>query len=46
MAIEKLKKHKSPGIDKILAEFIEARGRAIHTDVCELINSTSLLFFP
>ena len=29
MAIVKLKRHKSPGIDKIPAELIKARGRKI-----------------
>jgi hypothetical protein len=46
MAIEKLKRHKSPAIDYILAEFIEARSRKIHTEVCELVNSNFVLFFP
>jgi hypothetical protein len=46
MAIEKLKRHKSPAIDEILAEFIEARSRTIHIEVCELTNSTFVLFFP
>jgi hypothetical protein len=30
MAIEKLKRHKSPGIDQIPAELIKARGRTIY----------------
>jgi hypothetical protein len=46
MAIKELKRHTSPAIDQILAEFIEARVRTIHAEVCELINSTFLLFFP
>ena len=29
LAIEKLKSHKSPGIDKIPAELVKARGRTI-----------------
>jgi hypothetical protein len=29
LAIDKLKSHKSPGIDQILAELIKARGRTI-----------------
>jgi hypothetical protein len=45
MAIEKLKRHKSPAIDQILTECIKARGRTIHIEVCEIINSTFLLFF-
>jgi hypothetical protein len=31
MAIEKLKRHKSPGINQIPAELIKARGRTIHS---------------
>ena len=30
LVIEKLKSHKSPGIDKIAAELIKAWGRTIH----------------
>jgi len=33
MAIEKLKRHKSPGIDQIPAELIKARGRTIHSEI-------------
>jgi hypothetical protein len=29
MAIEKLKRHKSPGIDQITAEMVKAGGRTI-----------------
>jgi hypothetical protein len=39
MAIEKLKRHKSPGIDKIPAELIKARGRPICSETHTLINS-------
>ena len=39
MAIEKLKKHKSPGIDQILAELIKAGGRTIRCVIHELIIS-------
>ena len=39
MAIEKPKRHKSPGIDGIPAELIEARGRAIRSEINKLINS-------
>jgi hypothetical protein len=39
MAIEKLKSHKSPGIDQILAEQIKARGRTIHPEIHKLFNS-------
>jgi hypothetical protein len=33
MAIEKLKRHKSPGIDQIPAELIKAGGRKIHSEI-------------
>jgi hypothetical protein len=39
MAIEKLKRHKSPGIDQIPAELIKARGRTIRSEIHKLINS-------
>ena len=39
MAVEKLKKHKSPGIDQIPAEFIKAGRRTIRSDIHKLINS-------
>jgi hypothetical protein len=41
MAIEKLKRHKSPGIDHtcIPAEMIEAGGRKIRSEIHEIINS-------
>jgi len=39
MFIEKLKRHKSPGIDQIPAEMIKARGRIIHPEIHKLINS-------
>jgi hypothetical protein len=39
LAIEKLKRHKSPVIDQILAELIIAGGRIIRSDVHKLINS-------
>jgi hypothetical protein len=39
MAFEKLKRHKSPGIDQIPAELIKARGRTIHCEIHTLINS-------
>jgi hypothetical protein len=39
MAIEKLKIHKSPGIDQIPAELIKAGGRTIRSEVHKLINS-------
>jgi hypothetical protein len=39
LAIEKLKSHKSPGIDKIPAEFIKAGGRTIRCTIHKLIIS-------
>ena len=41
LAIEKLKSHKTPGIDEIPAEFIKARGRTIH---CEILLNLLFLF--
>jgi hypothetical protein len=38
-ATEKLKRHKSPGIDKIPAEFITLGSRTIHSEIHKLINS-------
>jgi hypothetical protein len=39
MAIEELKRHKSPGIDQIPAEMIKAGGRTILSEIHKLINS-------
>ena len=39
LAIEKLKSHKSPGIDQIPAELIKAGGRAIRYEICQRIIS-------
>ena len=39
LAIEKLKKHKSPGIDQIPAELIKAGGRKIRCAIHKLIIS-------
>ena len=39
LAITKLKSHKSPGIDQILAELIKAGGRTIYLEVHKLIIS-------
>jgi hypothetical protein len=39
MAIEKLKRHKSPGIDQNPAELIKARGRKIRYEIHKLIIS-------
>ena len=38
MAMEKLKRHKSPGINQIPAELIKAGGRTIHSGIHKLIN--------
>jgi hypothetical protein len=39
MAIEKLKRHKSPGIDQIPAELISAGGKTSRSEIHKLINS-------
>jgi hypothetical protein len=39
MAIENLKRHKSPGTDEIPAELIKPGGRTIHTEIHKLVNS-------
>jgi len=39
LAIDKLKSHKSPGIDQIPAELIKARGRTIYLEIYKLIIS-------
>jgi hypothetical protein len=39
LATEKLKRHKSPGIDQIPAELIKARGRAFRCAIHKLIIS-------
>jgi hypothetical protein len=39
MAIEKLKRYKSPGIDQIPAELIKAGGSKICCEIHKLINS-------
>jgi hypothetical protein len=39
VAIEKLKRHKSPGIDHIPAELIKARGMKIWSEIHKLIIS-------
>jgi hypothetical protein len=38
MATEKLKRHKSPGIDEILTELIKVGRRTVRTQVHKLIN--------
>ena len=39
LAIDKLKSHKSPSIDQILAELIKAGGRTICLEIHKLITS-------
>ena len=39
MAIEKLKRHKSPAIDQIPAEYLEAGCRTIRPEIHKLIKS-------
>jgi hypothetical protein len=39
MAIEKTKRHKSPGIDQIQSELIKAGGNTIRYEIHERINS-------
>jgi len=39
MAIEKLKRHKSPGIDRIPTELIKAGVRTVRSEIQQLINS-------
>ena len=39
LAIERLKSHKSPGIDQITAELIKAGGRTIQYEIHKLIIS-------
>ena len=39
MAIEKLKSHKSPGIDQIPAETIKAGSRTFRSEIHKFINS-------
>jgi len=42
MAVEKLKRHHSPGMDQIPAELIKARGREIHSEIHTQINSIGI----
>jgi hypothetical protein len=42
MAIEKLKRHKSPGIDQLSAELIKAGGRTIPSGVYKRKNSVGI----
>jgi len=39
LAIENLKRHKSPGVDQTPAELIKAEGRTIHYEIHKLIIS-------
>ena len=39
LAIEKLKRHKSPGVDQILSKLFKARGRTFRHVIHNLINS-------
>jgi hypothetical protein len=39
MAVEKLKRYKSPGTDQIPAEVIQAGSRTMHSEILKLINS-------
>jgi hypothetical protein len=39
IAVEKMKRHKSPGIDQIRTELIKAGGRKIRSEIHTLINS-------
>jgi len=39
MVFEKVKRHKSPGVDKITVELIKSRGRPIRSEIPKLINS-------
>jgi hypothetical protein len=41
MAIEKLKRRWSPGIDQIPTDLIKAGGRTIRSEIHKLINSIS-----
>jgi len=39
MAIEKVKRHKSPGTDQLPAVLMKAGGRTIHSEIHKLTNS-------
>jgi hypothetical protein len=39
MAVEKLKRHKSPGTDQLPAELMKVGGRTIHAQIHKLTNS-------
>jgi hypothetical protein len=38
IVIEKLKKHKSPGVNQIPAELVQAGGDTLHSEIHRLIN--------
>jgi aromatic ring hydroxylase len=38
VAVGKLKSHKSPGVDRILAELIQAGGETLHSEIHKLIK--------
>jgi hypothetical protein len=38
VAIERLKRYKSPGVDHIPAEQIQAGGETLHSEICKLIK--------
>jgi hypothetical protein len=38
ITIEKLKRHKSPGIDQILAELTQAEGNTLYSEIHSIIN--------
>jgi hypothetical protein len=40
IAIEELKRYKSPGTDKIPAELIQTGGNTLHSEIHKLINYT------
>jgi len=42
MALEKPKRHKSPGIDQIPAELIKGGGRTIRSEIHKLITRISI----
>ena len=45
LAIDKLKSHKSPGIDRIPAQLIKVGGRTMRSDIHKLRNVKLLILF-
>jgi hypothetical protein len=43
IAIEKLKRHKSPGTDQNAAEIINAGGRTIHSEIHKVLQNSDLM---